>query len=666
MTLQSSVSRVIYRGDGNQKEFPIPFRFLKTGHIAVFSPEGIVSGTDYEVSGNIQGNGFSGGTVVFRNAPSGAVAILRMVPFVQESDYVPNGDVPAETLEGNLDYLTMQTQELLEAVGRCVKMPETSDLTPEEWMEAFKKTIEASKDAALDASVSASNSAASASSCLAVIATIMTELTGDPAWAEESKNVLQEIWEAKGAVEAAREVAIGDISNRADVAKAAVAESARQAQEAAEASIDNKLVDAETEINAKVSAAIGADSVFDAALTEAKDNLNSDVQAALDSAEAVASGYVQQVKDAVDEAIADWEAIRDQAVADGNKALEELAAAKLAALKDIGDKVTEAQASSDNALGYSNSALAAAQSAAGEAAKAEAARIAAEAAESNIGNVVNVSLTAHNASAEAHPGTFVKCSGDSTVTGNLTLSGDGKGNLTASGTVSAGYIKSDGNIKAAGSLEAAGDMVCYTAKAKRVHLDAVEATGACDIYGRDVNGVNMGCFRTRRDSDGKTETALVVYNPDGSTAASLAIVRSVDGVGYTWLNVCNGYDTEVARCDWVKNQIAGGAPGHPNFSAAVDLTAAYNADTGNYGWTATGNGWILAYARIEDAYVSYCIDGYPVGVSGGSSYDVGAVFAPIQAGQRFVCYKNSTITSGAIGGMTNPRSITNLIFYPNV
>ncbi len=408
MTLQSSVSRVIYRGDGNQKEFPIPFRFLKTGHIAVFSPEGIVSGTDYEVSGNIQGNGFSGGTVVFRNAPSGAVAILRMVPFVQESDYVPNGDVPAETLEGNLDYLTMQTQELLEAVGRCVKMPETSDLTPEEWMEAFKKTIEASKDAALDASVSASNSAASASSCLAVIATIMTELTGDPAWAEESKNVLQEIWEAKGAVEAAREVAIGDISNRADVAKAAVAESARQAQEAAEASIDNKLVDAETEINAKVSAAIGADSVFDAALTEAKDNLNSDVQAALDSAEAVASGYVQQAKDAVDEAIADWEAIRDQAVADGNKALEELAAAKLAALKDIGDKVTEAQASSDNALGYSNSALAAAQSAAGEAAKAEAARIAAEAAESNIGNVVNVSLTAHNASAEAHPNGIAK------------------------------------------------------------------------------------------------------------------------------------------------------------------------------------------------------------------------------------------------------------------
>lgn len=654
MTLQSSVSRVIYRGDGNQKEFPIPFRFLKTGHIAVFCPEGIVSGTDYEVSGNIQGNGFSGGTVVFRNAPSGAVAILRMVPFVQESDYVPNGDVPAETLEGNLDYLTMQTQELLEAVGRCVKMPETSDLTPEEWMEAFKKTIEASKDAALDASVSASNSAASASSCLAVIATIMTELTGDPAWAEESKNVLQEIWEAKGAVEAAREVAIGDISNRADVAKAAVAESARQAQEAAEASIDNKLVDAETEINAKVSAAIGADSVFDAALTEAKDNLNSDVQAALDSAEAVASGYVQQAKDAVDEAIADWEAIRDQAVADGNKALEELAAAKLAALKDIGDKVTEAEASSDNALGYSNSALAAAQSAAGEAAKAEAARIAAEAAESNIGNVVNVSLTAHNASAEAHPGTFVKCSGDSTVTGNLTLSGDGKGNLTASGTVSAGYIKSDGNIKGA-NLESSGNASAYTVLAKRVHLDAVEATGACDIYGRDVNGVNMGCFRTRRDSDGKTETALVVYNPDGSTAASLAIVRSVDGVGYTWLNVCNGYDTEVARCDWVKNQIAGGAPGHPNFSAAVDLTAAYVS-----GWTADRTGWL--FVTQDDTNQALWINGNMV-----SRYyeerNKPEYFGPIRAGD-FV----ASATVGAADSYDSSKikaAVRKMIFYPN-
>ena len=214
-------------------------------------------------------------------------------------------------------------------------------------------------------------------------------------------------------------------------------------------------------------------------------------------------------------------------------------------------------------------------------------------------------------------------------------------------------------------METPGNVSAYTVLANRIWMDAPAATGACDVYGRDANGGNIGCFRSYIDANGVRAAVMIVYDAAGNNVGSLGISHESDGSSSSWLSVCNGRPTEIARCDWVKNQIAGGAPGHPNFRAAVDLTAAYNADTGNYGWTATGNGWILAYARIEDTYVSYCIDGYPVGVSGGSSYDVGAVFAPILAGQRFVCYKNGAINSGAIGGKTNPRSITNLIFYPN-
>ena len=454
MTLQSSSSRIVYTGDGVQTEFPVPFRFLRPDDLAVYKEDGkFVLNSDYRVIAGDEDNFQNGGTVVFNTPYKGTIAILREVEFVQETDYVPNGDLPAETLEKNLDYLTMQTQELLEQLKRAITMPPTSTISPREWLEAFKKTLEASKDAALDASVASANSAASASSCLSIITTIMTELTGDPSWAEESKNILQEIWEAKGAVEAAREVAIGDISNKADVAKAAVTEAAKQAQESAEASIDNKLVDAETEINAKVSAAIGADAVFDAALKEANKNLNEDVQAALEAAESVASGYVQQAKDAVDSAIADWEAIRDEALAKGDQALVDLANAKLEALNDISAKVSEAQASSDNAFGYSNSALQSAQSAANEAAKAEAARIAAEAANSNIGNVVNTSLTAHDLNPSAHEGTFVKRVGDSDITGNLTLTGEGKGGLFATNVTASGNIDTKMLFSTNGAVE---------------------------------------------------------------------------------------------------------------------------------------------------------------------------------------------------------------------
>lgn len=450
MTIASTLAKAgPYSCDGAQTEFPFAFRVLDPSCVTVYLDDvQVTDGFTAELAE-------TGGTVKFAEAPAkgSVLAILRETPFDQQTDLQDNQAFLPEVLETSLDKLTMQTQELLEQLKRAITMPPTSTISPREWLEAFKKTLEASKDAALDASVASANSAASASSCLSIITTIMTELTGDPSWAEESKNILQEIWEAKGAVEAAREVAIGDISNKADVAKAAVTEAAKQAQESAEASIDNKLVDAETEINAKVSAAIGADAVFDAAHKEANKNLNEDVQAALEAAETVASGYVQQAKDAVDSAIADWEAIRDEALAKGDQALVDLANAKLEALNDISAKVSEAQASSDNAFGYSNSALQSAQSAANEAAKAEAARIAAEAANSNIGNVVNTSLTAHDLNPSAHEGTFVKRVGDSDITGNLTLTGEGKGGLFATNVTASGNIDTKMLFSTNGSVE---------------------------------------------------------------------------------------------------------------------------------------------------------------------------------------------------------------------
>ena len=262
-------------------------------------------------------------------------------------------------------------------------------------------------------------------------------------------------------------------------------------------------------------------------------------------------------------------------------------------------------------------------------------------------------LTAHNASAEAHPGTFVKCSGDSTVTGNLTLSGDGKGNLTASGTVSAGYIKADGNIKGA-NLEASENASAYTLIANRIFVDVPADAEACGIFGRDVNGGSIGCFWTTRDSE-KSETRMSVYDSDGINVGSIAVLQRADGVVSTWLNVCNGYDTEIARCDWVKNQIAGGAPGHPNFSAAVDLTAAYVS-----GWTADRTGWL--FVTQDDTNQALWINGNMV-----SRYyeekNKPEYFGPIRAGD-FV----ASATVGSADSYDSSKistSVRKMIFYPN-
>lgn len=651
MTLQSSSSRIVYTGDGVQTEFPVPFRFLRPDDLAVYKEDGkFVLNSDYSVIAGDEDNFQNGGTVVFHTPYKGTIAILREVEFVQETDYVPNGDLPAETLEKNLDYLTMQTQELLEELKRAITMPPTSTISPREWLEAFKKTLEASKDAALDASVASANSAASASSCLSIITTIMTELTGDPSWAEESKNILQEIWEAKGAVEAAREVAIGDISNKADVAKAAVTEAAKQAQESAEASINNKLVDAETEINAKVSAAVGADAVFDAALKEANKNLNEDVQAALEAAESVASGYVQQAKDAVDSAIADWEAIRDEALAKGDQALVDLANAKLEALNDISAKVSEAQASSDNAFGYSNSALQSAQSAANEAAKAEAARIAAEAANSNIGNVVNTSLTAHDLSPSAHEGMFVKRVGDTDITGNLTLTGEGKGGLFASSVTSGsidttmlfstnGAVESrvtDGsgepyyrwyNGTAATDIRMAADGTLYTWNSFAEKNVAFKAK-SLELGGESLEEVTLRLVANNiawSELFLNSESHLCIRTPgspsiNGILHAGELVLEGVGAVGATLASM------------------SAGRTSYPNYAAGIDIKAVIKeAD-----YTAPQDGWLYAHVRMN---AKLYING---GLCGQGNDGDDCVFLPLKAGD--IVTKLNTLSA---------------IFYPN-
>lgn len=636
MTIASTLAKAgPYSCDGAQTEFPFAFRVLDPSCVTVYLDDvQVTDGFTAELAE-------TGGTVKFAEAPAkgSVLAILRETPFDQQTDLQDNQAFLPEVLETSLDKLTMQTQELLEQLKRAITMPPTSTISPREWLEAFKKTLEASKDAALDASVASANSAASASSCLSIITTIMTELTGDPSWAEESKNILQEIWEAKGAVEAAREVAIGDISNKADVAKAAVTEAAKQAQESAEASIDNKLVDAETEINAKVSAALGADAVFDAALKEANKNLNEDVQAALEAAESVASGYVQQAKDAVDSAIADWEAIRDEALAKGDQALVDLANAKLEALNDISAKVSEAQASSDNAFGYSNSALQSAQSAANEAAKAEAARIAAEAANSNIGNVVNTSLTAHDLSPSAHEGTFVKRVGDSDITGNLTLTGEGKGGLFASSVASGsidtkmlfstnGAVESrvtDGsgepyyrwyNGTAATDIRMAADGTLYTWNS------FTQKNVAFKVKSLELGGESLEDVTLRLVANNIAWSELFL-NSESHLCIRTPGSPSINGILHAGELVLEG----VGAVGATLASMSAGRTSYPNYAAGLDVKSAYNDNAKSY--TFPSDGWVLAYPASSGKMY---INGGSVPVVKSSDASQECVFIPVRAG----------------------------------
>jgi microcystin-dependent protein len=131
MTVATSTAKSgPYAGSGTTGPFTVGFRFLENAHIQVIrtSSTGVDTTlaltTDYTVTG---AGGASGSvTLVAALAVGQQLTIIRNVPFTQDADYVQNDAFPAESHERALDKLTMQTQQLLEAVNRAAKLPVTS------------------------------------------------------------------------------------------------------------------------------------------------------------------------------------------------------------------------------------------------------------------------------------------------------------------------------------------------------------------------------------------------------------------------------------------------------------------------------------------------------------------------------------------------------------
>ena len=151
---------------------------------------------------------------------------------------------------------------------------------------------------------------------------------------------------------------------------------------------------------------------------------------------------------------------------------------------------------------------------------------------------------------------------------------------------------------------------------------------------------------------------MIVYDAAGNNVGSLGISHESDGSSSSWLSVCNGRPTEIARCDWVQSQItakASGAPGYPNFGAAVDVTSSYNS-----GWTSDVNGWL--FVTQDATNQALWINGKMV-----SRYyeerNKPEYFGPVRVGDRI-----ESATVGASDSYDSAKisaSVRKMIFYPN-
>lgn len=130
MTVESSVMKVNYAGNGVTFSFDIPFPFLDPTHVRVqvlsgSSLQELVYGTDYEViAENVN---------IFGAPEAGSVVtVYRRVPLTQETDYPPGGNFPAAAHEAALDKLTMIVQQLADDVSRSIRVSISDNLDPDD------------------------------------------------------------------------------------------------------------------------------------------------------------------------------------------------------------------------------------------------------------------------------------------------------------------------------------------------------------------------------------------------------------------------------------------------------------------------------------------------------------------------------------------------------
>lgn len=170
MTLETTVSKAVYTGNGATTEFPFSFKVWEKDQIlvSVTDAQGYVQETgEYSVTLSA-----GGGTVSYLHAgaplPSGwKLALTRDMPFTQEDDYITGTRFDPEVIETALDKATAERQQLREQLQRAVILPPTSDEDPVMMAEQLLQAEKSARASAAAARESGSAAAACASQAAA-------------------------------------------------------------------------------------------------------------------------------------------------------------------------------------------------------------------------------------------------------------------------------------------------------------------------------------------------------------------------------------------------------------------------------------------------------------------------------------------------------------------
>ena len=190
MTLDTTISRAVFEGNGIAREFAFSFRVWKPEQVCVTvtDPDGKSANVSAKCVISVDNHG---GTVRYEpdNTPlpvGWRLAITRNMPFVQNIDLVSGTRFDARVVEDGLDVATAERQQILEMIERAVIMPPTSTQTPEDVV----NSIYASRDAAAASASAAGTDATAAANSAATAAQAANDAAAARLTAEQLNNLM--------------------------------------------------------------------------------------------------------------------------------------------------------------------------------------------------------------------------------------------------------------------------------------------------------------------------------------------------------------------------------------------------------------------------------------------------------------------------------------------
>lgn len=180
MSLSDNYSALRYESDGQQKTFPISWRFFEPETVKAFVYDGIriAKTLAYESDYTVEKAGDKGGSLTLSAAvESGKIlVIVRQEQYVQLLELLNSGKLDLEKLEEALDHIVMLTQQNRDSLSRTLTAPPGSSLTPEEYTEEMLQARDNACECAEQAAASAKEAKNHAANTAEIKAAALREL----------------------------------------------------------------------------------------------------------------------------------------------------------------------------------------------------------------------------------------------------------------------------------------------------------------------------------------------------------------------------------------------------------------------------------------------------------------------------------------------------------